>query len=265
MKTSISTGIIVTVEQIPILRDIIVAHNLDVFIRDTQDTQLLDEQWKPWVRRVRPQLLHCPANIWLYTPSYAWPELQSHHRIRTIIAEQLQQCIQMAKLLGTTGLVIPLEHVYSPLHDRIAYYLHTIETQLRANDLQMMVHAADAVTFDEICAFFNNASFSTRVIMHSDALATAAAPPDHAHWYEEIAVNDEDTIHEATWISHRIIGAHEHASAIRKKVVWAINTLPHIDARDVAQDDADTFEQRADEQDQIVSDSPVSDSDDKIT
>lgn len=266
MNTSKSTGIIVTAEQIPILRDVIATHHLDVFIRDTQDAQLLDEQWKPWVRRVRPQLLHCPANIWLYTPSYAWPDNQSQHRIRSIIAEQIQQCIQMAKLLGATGLVVPLEHAYSAFHDRIAYYLLAIETQLHANDLQLMLHAAPIVSVVEVNQLCTHISSNTNVLMQHTAFAQVDQPTHPALWYAEIATNaEEETLDEAHWLHHHIIGADESTSAIRKKVLWAINLPAHHDNIEHSQHDTSIVDSITEVPEVADTDSTIVDGDNKVS
>jgi len=217
--TPSTLGIVVTAEQIPLLRDIIVTHNLDVYISDTQDTVLLDDQWKPWIRRVRPQRTHCTGAVWLFAPCYSWPDQHSHPRIRTIIAEQLQSCIQMAVMLGATGLVLPLEYVHSAFIERLTYYLNLIDDQLKAQNLTLMLEIPASVALHDVSTLCEQLTTPHRFI-----IAPSHAPYEFDHsqtdtYVIQIASHDDEA-ELPSWSNHVVIAANEHVSQIRKKVQW---------------------------------------------
>lgn len=220
-ETAPSIGIIVTAEQIPLLRDIIVAQHLDVYISDTQNTLLLDDQWKPWIRRVKPQRAHCTARVWLMAPCYSWPDYQSHPRIRQIIAEQIQSCIHMAVMLGATGLVLPIEQAQPVFYERLTYYLNLIDDQLKAHDLTLMIAVRHSAKVDDIVQLCQQLSQTYPLLI------APARAPNHEHTatdapvYTEIAVTEGDeSTPLPTWTHHVVIGSTENVSLIRQKVQW---------------------------------------------
>lgn len=219
-----SIGIVVTAEQIPLLRDIIVAQQLDVYLSDTQNTLLLDDQWKPWIRRVRPQRAHCVAAVWLIAPCYSWPDQHSHPRIRTIIAEQLQSCIQMAVMLGATGLVLPIEHMQPAFHARILYYLNLINDQLVTHNLTLMLGVTESVDIGEILQFMQNLPHPYPLLIESHRTVVIDELHQDATYYAQITCTDEENEHTAMlpdWANQYVVGANENVSLIRKKVQWA--------------------------------------------
>lgn len=218
-ETAPSIGIIVTAEQIPLLRDIIVAQHLDVYISDTQNTLLLDDQWKPWIRRVKPQRAHCTARVWLMAPCYSWPDYHSHPRIRQIIAEQIQSCIHMAVMLGATGLVLPIEQAQPAFYERLTYYLNLIDDQLKAHDLSLMLavrHSANVNEIVQLCQQLSQTYPLLIVNTHTHEQITTDAPV-----YAEIAVTEgNEATSLPTWTQHVVLGSNENVSLIRQKVQW---------------------------------------------
>lgn len=229
-ETTPSIGIMVTAEQIPLLRDIIVAQQLDVYISDTQNTLLLDDQWKPWIRRVKPQRAHCAAAVWLMAPSYSWPDHHSHPRIRDIIATQLQSCIHMAVMLGATGLVLPIEHAQLPFHERLTYYLNLIDDQLTTHDLRLMLAVSDSANVDDIVQFCQQLSTSYPLLMAN--APTHETIPSDIPVYAEVAVTENDEAPSIpSWAPHIVLGSNENVSLIRQKVQWIqtqIAQRPHL-------------------------------------
>lgn len=218
-ETTPAIGIIVTAEQIPLLRDIIVAQHLDVYISDTQNTLLLDDQWKPWIRRVKPQRAHCAAAVWLIAPNYSWPDHHSHPRIRDIIATQLQSCIHMAVMLGATGLVLPLEHAQLPFHERLTYYLNLIDDQLTAHDLRLMLAVSDSANVDDIMQFCQQLAKSYPLLM-ANAHTHETMPGDMPIHVEVAVTEDDESSSLPTWTQHVVTGSNENVSLIRHKVQW---------------------------------------------
>lgn len=221
IEASPTIGIVVTAEQIPLLRDIIVAQRLDVFISDTQNTLLLDDQWKPWIRRVKPQRAHCTEGVWLIAPCYSWPDHHSHPRIRDIIATQLQSCIHMAVMLGATGLVLPIEHAQPSFHNRLIYYLTLIDDQLTSHDLSLMLAVSDSTNVDEIVQFCQQLPKTYSLLVPSLHTNLDMGPTTDAPVYIEMAVtDDEEALSLPTWAQHIVIGGNENMSLIRQKVQW---------------------------------------------
>jgi hypothetical protein len=218
--TPTSIGIVVTAEQIPLLRDVIVAQQLDVYISDTQNTLLLDDQWKPWIRRVRPQRAQCTGAVWLMAPCYSWPNQQSHPRIRTIIAEQLQSCIQMAVVLGATGLVLPIEHVQPAFHERLSYYLNLISGQLNAHNLSLMLEVTDAVDIAEMTLFLQELPHQYALMLASHRTLPIDENGSNTSYYAHVpsVEHEDDEVSPPAWTNRYVIGAHESVSLIRKKI-----------------------------------------------
>jgi len=220
-ETSSSIGIVVTAEQIPLLRDIIGAHALDVYISDTQDTLLLDDQWKPWIRRVKPQRAHCMASVWLIAPCYSWPDQHSHPRIRQIIAEQLHSCIQMAVMLGATGLVLPVEHALPALRDRISYYIELIYDQLRGHELALMIAPTTSADVTDVISWLNQSGITCPILIETHDTHQYMDDPDDIVRYAQITSDTIDDTHALpTWTNHYVVSANEHVSLIRKKILW---------------------------------------------
>lgn len=231
-----SIGIIVTAEQIPLLRDVIVAHHLDVFICDTQDTQLLDDQWKPWLRRVRPQRTHCTGQVWLIVPTYAWPKPDSHARIRQIIAEQLNTCIQMAVILNATGIVIPIEHAHIAFHERIHHYLAVVHTQLVTHSLKLMLMVETSSHVAEVHTLVTTYALECTLLLPSDDRLEADSVTDYSAPNTIIVnISDDETCIVPDWADRCVLGAHDSVSTIRKQLQ---STLRQLSSRSVGEADA---------------------------
>lgn len=130
-------GFVVSVEQLALLRDLLSAHPITVVIDDCHNSELLDDQWKPWARRVRTQLKHVCGPIIVRAPSYCFPDPQYHPKIRDTIASQLQAVCDLAIVLGAHKIIIPIEAGIPTLYPRIMHYLTPLVT--RIHDQQMTV------------------------------------------------------------------------------------------------------------------------------
>jgi hypothetical protein len=102
-------GFVVSVEQLALLRDLLSAHPITVVIDDCRNSELLDDQWKPWARRVRTQLKNVSGPIIVRAPSYSFPDPQHHPKIRDTIAIQLQAVCDLAVVVGAQKIIIPIE------------------------------------------------------------------------------------------------------------------------------------------------------------
>ena len=233
-----SIGIIVTAEQIPLLRDVIVTHHLDVFICDTQDTQLLDDHWKPWLRRVRPQRTHCTGEVWLIVPTYAWPRPDSHARIRQIIAEQLHTCIQMAVILNATGIVIPIEHAQADFHERIHHYLTVVHSQLTMHSLKLMLLIESPAHVAEVQTFITTYALECTLLLPSDHHIDADTTDNSVGHKTLIAITSDDQAYIVPELTKGcVLGAHDSVSVIRKKLQSVVQQFAQ---RDMIEHDADT-------------------------
>lgn len=255
-ETSSRIGIIVTAEQIPLLRDIIVAQRLDVYISDTQNTLLLDDQWKPWIRRVKPQRAHCNAAVWLIAPSYSWPDQHSHPRIRQIIAEQLQSCIQMAVMLGATGLVLPIENAQPVFYDRLNHYLALIDNQLTAHNLTLMLATTVTNNIQDLIRYCQYTSISYPLFVTNEHSHSDDTPEGDASFYVEVCVSEADDgeILLPAWTNNVVIGGHDNVSLIRQKVQF-VHT--HLSQNSDTEQPEDTSESNESEESSIGADDEV--------
>lgn len=226
MEQRHTIGITVAAEQIPLLRDVIVAQSLNVFINDTQNTDLLDDQWKPWVRRVKPQVAHCTADVWIWAPCYAWPDQDSHQRIRSIIAQQLQTCLQIAVMIGAKGIVLPLEHAAPPFQSRISYYVDLFHAQLAQNNLTLMLSIESSADTADVYQLIEQHNLDCTVMLASAYTneQTASTPSTP---YIRLACSDaEDDAHQTPrWGTDYVIDAHENITDIRKKLQQLTDVL----------------------------------------
>lgn len=226
MESTHTVGIGVTAEQLPLLRDLIVLHALDVHIRDTQHTELLDDQWKPWVRRIRPQLTHCKASIWVWTPCYAWPDQHAHPRIRTIIAEQLQTCIHIAVLCGARGIVLPIEHALQHFQERIAYYIALVHDQLTNHSLELIIALEPTASRADVAHLIATHALScTLLSTEGNGISDEHAPK----WILRMPIDSD----EAVFTSHHgqsvVIDGSDNITLIRKKIDWVIGAHKRVD------------------------------------
>lgn len=267
MESTHTVGIGVTAEQLPLLRDLIVLHALDVHIRDTQHTELLDDQWKPWVRRIRPQLTHCKAGIWVWTPCYAWPDHHAHPRIRTIIAEQLQTCIHIAVLCGARGIVLPIEHASQHFQQRIAYYIALLHDQLSNHSLELVLALEPTANRADVEHLLATMTLSCR-LLSSDSTGTS---DEYTHeTMLRMAVDSDESKYFPIHGQSVVIDATENSALLRKKIEWLVDSLKRVEethpsSEATAPADADETEEVDTADRRADADSPVISSDDEIS
>lgn len=250
-------GITVTAEQLPLLRDIIVAQRLDVFIRDPHDTDLLDDQWKPWVRRIRPQIAHCTAAIWIWTPCYSWPDHHTHPRIRTIIAQQLHTCIQIAVMLGAHGIVLPIEHASPPFGERIAYYIGVLQEQLTSNNLQLMLAVEPSAKVVDVLHVVETYAIECTILMPYDThIPDQFTDTTFAYAAVVPVSHTDDTFVRPLWTNCFVLSGDDTVSSLRKQIQWLGDRLKTIIPKDEIV--GDTHEDTDDAtQSRVISDDEV--------
>ncbi len=173
-------GFMLSVEQLALLRDLLSAHPITVVIDDCSNSALLDDQWKPWARRVRTQLKHISGQIIVRAPSYSFPDPQNHPKIRETIASQLQAVCDLAVVLGAHKIIIPIEAGIPALYARICHYLAPLSTRIHDQQMTLILETGIGTTRTDI-----------------DALQQLLAIPT-----ERCVTNDGDESHDFTAIDY---------------------------------------------------------------
>lgn len=132
-------GFVVSVEQLALLRDLLSAHPITVVIDDCHQSALLDDQWKPWARRVRTQLKHVSGQIIVHAPSYSFPDPHNHPKIRETITSQLQAICDLAIMLAAHKIIIPIEAGIPPLYSRICHYLEPLASRVHNQQMGLVL------------------------------------------------------------------------------------------------------------------------------
>jgi hypothetical protein len=145
-------GFVVSVEQLALLRDLLSAHPIAVVIDDCRNSALLDDQWKPWARRVRTQLKHVSGQIVVRAPSYSFPDPQNHTKIRDTIADQLQAVCDLAVVLGAHKIIIPIEAGIPALYARICHYLEPLAIRVHDQQMTLVLETGIGTTASDLAA-----------------------------------------------------------------------------------------------------------------
>jgi hypothetical protein len=123
-----------------------------VVIDDCRNSELLDDQWKPWARRVRTQLKHVSGPIIVRAPSYSFPDSQNHPKIRDTIASQLQAVCDLAIVLGAQKIIIPIEAGIPALYPRICHYLAPLASRIHDQQMTLILEMGIGTTASDLVA-----------------------------------------------------------------------------------------------------------------
>ena len=145
-------GFVVSVEQLALLRDLLSAHPITVVIDDCRNSELLDDQWKPWARRVRTQLKHVSGPIIVRAPSYSFPDPLHHPKIRDTIASQLQAVCDLAVVLAAQKIIIPIEAGIPALYPRICHYLAPLASRIHDQQMTLILEMGIGTTASDLVA-----------------------------------------------------------------------------------------------------------------
>jgi hypothetical protein len=157
------------VEQLALLRDLLSTHPIAVVIDDCRNSALLDDQWKPWARRVRTQLKHVSGQIIVRAPSYSFPDPQNHPKIRDTIANQLQAVCDLAVVLAAHKIIIPIEAGIPALYTRICHYLEPLATRIHDQQMTLILETGIGTTRADIAALQQLLSIATECSITNDA------------------------------------------------------------------------------------------------
>jgi len=161
-------GFVLSVEQLALLRDLLSVHPITVVIDDCRNSALLDDQWKPWARRVRTQLKHVSGQIIVRAPSYSFPDPQNHPKIRDTIADQLQAVCDMAVVLAAHKIIIPIEAGIPALYARICHYLEPLATRIHDQQMTLVLETGIGTTQADIAALQQLLTIPTQCCVTND-------------------------------------------------------------------------------------------------
>ena len=161
-------GFVVSVDQLALLRDLLSAHPIAVVIDDCRNSALLDDQWKPWARRVRTQLKHVSGPIIVRAPSYSFPDPSNHPQIRDTIASQLQAVCDLAVMLAAQKIIIPIEAGIPALYARICHYLEPLATRIHDQQMTLVLETGIGTTPADIAALQQLLALATEICLSAD-------------------------------------------------------------------------------------------------
>jgi hypothetical protein len=161
-------GFVVSVEQLALLRDLLSTQQISVVIDDCSNSTLLDDQWKPWARRIRTQLKQVSEPIIVRAPSYIFPEPHQHPKIRDTIASQLQAVCDLAVVLAAHKIIIPIEAGIPTLYRRICHYLEPLATRIHDQQMTLILETGIGTTLSDISAIQQLLTVPTERCMTAD-------------------------------------------------------------------------------------------------
>jgi hypothetical protein len=128
-------------EQLLLLRDMFATQQVDVFLYDTSMSELLEDAWKPWARRMRPHTKHISGRLIVCAPACIFPDPHNHGTIRATLAQQIQAVCDVAITLDAYGIFLPIEAATTEFQERIVHYLAPLHERITAQAMQLIVHA----------------------------------------------------------------------------------------------------------------------------
>ena len=128
-------------DQLALLRDVFVTQPVDLFLYDTSASALIEDTWKPWARRIRPQLKQRAGKLVVCAPSCIFPDQHNHALIRASLAQQLQAVCDIAVTLEADAIFLPIEAGVPVFTARINHYVALLHERVSALQMQLIVHA----------------------------------------------------------------------------------------------------------------------------
>lgn len=209
-------------DQLPLLIDRLVAEPIAVCLTDTSHTAIVDTPWKTWARTSKTFLRRCQGDLYVLAPTYAFPDIRQHERIRAIIAEQLQHVVATAIALEARGIVLPIEQLPDDLVTRYHHYVDVVWQSAKTHHLQLHLRAEPSCS---------ETALHSLTALLSDY---AQAERPHMH-YAPFDASDLQACVEPTifWLA-----ADEDANALRTQTARIRATLTTQTTADAHPDDA---------------------------
>ncbi|NBU63104.1 MAG: hypothetical protein EBS29_01140 [Chloroflexia bacterium] len=178
-------GFVVSVEQLALLRDLLSTAPISVVIADSSDTTLLDDQWKPWARRVRTQLKQVCGPIIVRAPSYLFPDPHLQPKIRDTIANQLQALCDLAVVLAAHKIIVPIEAGIPALYPRICHYLTPLASRINDQQMTLVLETGIGTTATAIVAIQQLLALPTEVCLSDGCDDADTAMTTHYYRFEK--------------------------------------------------------------------------------
>ncbi len=156
-------------EQLLLLRDMFALDTIDVCLVDTRMTELIEDVWKPWARRLRPHTKHISGKLILCTPTYVFPDPQHHRTIRNTLATQLQAICDIAVTLEANAVLISIEAGLQCFAERITHYLTPLHQRVTDQGMSLIVHAGLGSDVHDLHAIIAN--YVPAITLCTDGLA----------------------------------------------------------------------------------------------
>ncbi|MCE2849730.1 MAG: hypothetical protein LW717_00805 [Chloroflexaceae bacterium] len=128
-------------DQLALLRDLFATQPVDLFLYDTSESALIEDTWKPWARRIRPQLKQRTGKLVVCAPACIFPDQHNHPLIRASLAQQLQAICDVAVTLEADAIFLPIEAGIPIFRERINHYVTLLHERISAQQMQLIVHA----------------------------------------------------------------------------------------------------------------------------
>lgn len=134
-------ALLVSGDQLPLLRDIVTSQPVDLFLNDTSESALLEDAWKPWARRLRPLLKQRSGKLVICAPASIFPDPNNHALIRASLAQQLQAVCDVAVTLEANAVFLPIEAALPIFATRIHHYVTLLHERVHAQQMELIIHA----------------------------------------------------------------------------------------------------------------------------
>lgn len=134
-------ALLVSGDQLPLLRDIVTAQPVDLFLYDTSESALLEDAWKPWARRLRPLLKQRSGKLVICAPACIFPDPNNHAHIRASLAQQLQAVCDVAVMLEANAVFLPIEAALPIFATRIHHYVTLLHERVHTQQMELIIHA----------------------------------------------------------------------------------------------------------------------------
>ena len=146
-------ALLVSGDQLPLLRDIVTSQPVALFLNDTSESALLEDAWKPWARRLRPLLKQRSGKLVICAPACIFPDPNNHAHIRASLAQQLQAVCDVAVTLDANAVFLPIEAALPIFASRIHHYVTLLHERVYAQQMELIIHAgagSDATALREM-------------------------------------------------------------------------------------------------------------------
>lgn len=187
-------------DQLALLRDLFAAHPVDLFLYDTSVSALIEDTWKPWARRIRPQLKQRAGKLVICAPACIFPDQHNHPVIRASLAQQLQAICDVAVTLEADAIFLPIEAGVPVFAARINHYVALLHERISAQQMQLIVHAGAGSDIQALGDMLADYTPAIRLCAHD-------APYGEFQWHTTPTISRHTTV--------TIMGPFEDANTCR--------------------------------------------------